>query len=133
MLGLFRERGRADAELRGTGRDIDEFELALGFDSGTWTHVGDADDFRMSAERAEIISHLRMTGAPTKPADVAEALNRTPEATRKLMWTMSNQGDLHALGDGNYVLPDAGNTGNTSNAPVTSVTALEQSPDGDGP
>lgn len=127
VLGLFRERGRADAELRGTGRDIDEFEIALSFDGGrgTWTHLGEASEFRMSEERAEIIALFRQDQQLMKPGEVAAALDRAPEATRKLMWTMGNQGQLHALGNGEYALPvGTGNSGNTGNGGVTTVTTV---------
>jgi hypothetical protein len=41
---LRRERGRAEAVLHLTGRDLHEQALALGFDAavGMWTIVGDA-------------------------------------------------------------------------------------------
>ncbi len=136
VLGLFRDRGRADAVLKGTGRDMDEFEIALRFDNGNWSHLGEASDYRVSEERGEIIALFRELGEPTTPAEVAEALDRTPGSVRKLMATMSKQGDLHALGDGYYELPDTGNSAHTGRAPVTgvsTVTTVEPSPDGDGP
>ena len=135
VLGLFRDRGRADAVLKGTGRDMDEYEIALRFDSGNWSHLGEASDYRVSEERGEVVALFRELGQPTTPAEVAEALDRTPGSVRKLMATMG-QGDLHALGNGQYELPDTGNSGNSGNAPVTgvtTVTALEQSPNGYGP
>jgi hypothetical protein len=136
VLGLFRDRGRADAVLKGTGRDMDEFELALHFDGGNWSHLGEASDYRLSEERAEILALVRDLGQPTAPAEVADALDRKPEATRKLMWTMGRQGELHALGNGQYELPDTGNSGNSGSAPVTGVTTVttpEPSPNGGGP
>ncbi len=42
-----------------TGRDIDETETALHFDktTGLWTALGNAEDYRRSQERNDIITY----------------------------------------------------------------------------
>ncbi len=56
--GLYRERGKHNAELRIVGRDLDEERtLALDFDKEfcLWDCIGDADDLRMTEQRQLIV------------------------------------------------------------------------------
>ena len=57
---LKRIRGRAEAELHITGRDVEETEQALRFDSGAmrWNLLGEADEIKQSAVRTEILGLL---------------------------------------------------------------------------
>ena len=78
-LVLNRERGRADAYLYVTGRDIEEEkELALSWDSttATWKIAGDAEEYRNSRERQEVEECLRTLGEPAGPKEVSEALGK---------------------------------------------------------
>ncbi len=44
LIGLFRKRGESDAVLKVTGRDLDEQELSMRFDThiGAWTLLGES-------------------------------------------------------------------------------------------
>src|SRR5262249_55515259 len=57
VLVLKRERGRHDAALFVTGRDLEEQEFALQFDPefALWSIAGDADEYRLSQERAVLL------------------------------------------------------------------------------
>src|ERR671920_1005594 len=62
VLVLKRDRGRADAYLHVTGREIEEeVELALRWDANlaSWSLVGDADEYRLSNERQHVLQTLR--------------------------------------------------------------------------
>ena len=79
VMVLKRDRGRGDAYLYVDGRDIEEpAELALTWnpDTACWTLAGDADEFRLSRERAEILRVLEEHGEPMTPTEVADALGR---------------------------------------------------------
>ena len=124
VLVLKRERGRADAFLYVTGRDIEEEkELALSWDSttATWKIAGDAEEYRTSKERQEIVDSLRSQGKPAGPKEVSEALGKTYNATKQLMWKMSQDGDIRSVG-GKYVpvTDDFDNQDNHGEAPPTS-------------
>jgi len=109
VLVLKRERGRADAFLYVTGRDIEqERELALSWDSTTasWRIAGDAEEYRGSKERAEIVECLRSAQGPMGPKEVSDALGKNYNPTKQLMWKMSNDGDLRSVGSGKYVVTD---------------------------
>jgi len=113
VLVLKRERGRADAFLFVTGRDIEqERELALSWDPGTavWRIAGDAEEYRGSKERAEIVECLRSAAGPMGPKEVSDVLGKDYNATKQLLWKMSNDGDLRSVGSGKYVV-----TGNFDN------------------
>src|SRR5215212_7124275 len=145
-LVLNRERGRADAYLYVTGRDIEEEkELALSWDSttATWKIAGDAEEYRNSRERQEVEECLGTLGEPAGPKEVSEALGKPYNNVKQLMWKMGNEGDLRSVGGGKYV-PVTDNLDNLDNRddvrfnegsatpgaviPVTEVTVTEGLP-----
>lgn len=103
---LTRKRGDADAYLMVDGKDIEEpRELALGWDSVTctWTAQGDAETYRLTRERREIVELLEREGEPMGPKEVAGALDRDYEPTRRMINRMAGAGQLKTAGYGKYV------------------------------
>jgi hypothetical protein len=133
ILLLTRERGQADGYLTVDGKDIkDRQELALGWDANacTWTIQGDAEQYKLSKARQEILHVVEMTDEPITPTYVADALGKNFNAVKKTMWEMSRDGQLSSTGSGRYTLV-TGNPGNPSNplkgestSPVTEVTEV---------
>src|SRR5215212_725841 len=77
ILVLKRDREQADAYLHVTGREIEEeSELALRWDTdlASWTLVGDAEEYRISKERQDIVRVLEEAEEPMSPKEVAELL-----------------------------------------------------------
>ncbi|MFN7947022.1 MAG: AAA family ATPase [Blastocatellia bacterium] len=103
-LVLKRERGRADASLFVTGRDVEEQEIALKFnpESGLWLALGDADEHRLSMARQEIIDLVRSAPEPVTPKVVAEQLSRHPGTVRWHLSEMAKNKDVYAVGNGTY-------------------------------
>ena len=130
---LTRERGQADGYLTVDGKDIkDRQELALGWDANvcTWTIQGDAEQYKLSKARQEILHVVEMTDEPVTPTYVADALGKNFNAVKKTMWEMSRDGQLSSTGSGRYTLV-TGNPGNPGNplkggstSPVTEVTGV---------
>jgi hypothetical protein len=114
-----RERGRSDASLHLTGRDIEEREIALRWTAeyALWEMIGDAEEYRLSQERQQVIDLLIRTGE-LGPTQVADLLDRKASATRKLLWTMAQQGQLVSSG-GKYSIGNPGNLGNLVTTPTT--------------
>jgi hypothetical protein len=115
VLVLKRERGRADAYLHVTGREIEEeAELALRWDQNTagWTIVGDADEYRLNEERAEVLRVLEEAGEPIGPRDVADALGADYNATRQRLYQMGRSGEVEVVGRGRYSIPNNPNKPN---------------------
>jgi hypothetical protein len=65
VMGLYRERGKHEARLLVTGRDIEERSLALTMDwqTGLWRCEGRADAFELAGRRAEIVEVIREMGS----------------------------------------------------------------------
>lgn len=103
---LSRDRGRSDAILTITGRDITEDELALNFDASimNWIVVGQALDYTRTLARQEIIDVLKKSGQPLGPKKVAESLNKNYTSVKNLMSDMAKAGDLAKPDRGKYTL-----------------------------
>jgi AAA domain len=106
-LVLKRARGQADGVLHVTGRDVDEAEYALSFQSaaGVWHLLdGPPEDHTLSDTRAAILRHVRHNpGSP--PKQIAEALQISHDNARKTCQRMAADGQLHADTAGRYRLP----------------------------
>ena len=126
---LKRDRGRADAVLFSTGRDIDESETALRFDKalGLWVLLGDASEYRTTHERHEIIELLRQVGDPMRPKEISEALGKPSGAIRFLLSKLTEEGAIKKTGYGQYTyIPTTNTTITTNNTNNTnSANSLE--------
>ena len=113
---LARERGRLDAVLNVTGRDLDEeLEIALEFDrqSGWWRELGPAEVWRLDRERAEVVALFDLVNEVTASI-VCEELDISPEAARQRLSRMARDGTLASPKRGVYTL----------STPVTTVTTF---------
>ena len=105
VLILKRDRAQADAVFFATGRDIDETETALQFDkaTGLWTALGNAEDYRRSQERNDIIK-LLAANDPMTPKDVAETLGKNSSTVRVLLRKMVMAGEIQHASEGAYTV-----------------------------
>jgi len=99
-----RVRGKTDAILHITGRDIEEREVALSWDSttGMWSELGEADEYRRSLERKEIIELLRQHPKGMTPKEIAEQLEKNRNTVRRLLMKMAAAGEVQLLAPGIY-------------------------------
>ena len=86
-----------------TGRDVEEIELALKMDAGIWTLLGEAEDYRTTKERVEI--KVLLKEGPMTPKEVSEILKKSRGTVKKLLWSMSKDGEVVSRGHGKYGLP----------------------------
>lgn len=117
VLVLKRDRGRGDAYLHVDGRDIEEpAEMALTWNADTacWTLAGDAEQYRLSQTRAEVIEVLGSSEEPMTPTEVADALGKSFNTIKQRLWHMSKEGQVLAS-DGRYSLPNNHNPRNPRN------------------
>lgn len=139
-LVLKRDRGKADAVLHVSGRDVDEQELAITFstETGFWTLAGDAENFRLTQDRQEIIDvihDLTKQNTQTTPLEIQKALNvsrekpKSRESVRYLLSKMTNAGDVTPF-NGIYIAnrPYSANTPNTPNTPNRYISSVEDTP-----
>ena len=118
VLVLTRDKSSADGVLYGRGRDIPEVETALSFDAPTcsWHILGDAQDYRISNERREILEVLRSSDEPMKPQEIANALDKDGPAVRRMLTRMATDGEVRRATYGKYSLPGGGHTGHTGHS-----------------
>lgn len=113
---LGHSRGRADAVLQVTGRDLEEGEWVLNFkrDLGQWKLAeGAPEDYQRTTARQAIIEVIRRAKIPLGPKDVAKEIKKSDQAVRKLMTEMAKSGELQKSDRGKYHIP--GNIPHLSN------------------
>lgn len=110
LLGLFRERLKADAVLKTTGRRIKEQELAMQWaeDVGSWSLVGTVEDIKRDSLKGKILEVVR-TNPDTTPTSVYNRLLETGNADagsydtiKRTMLRMAVAGELQSTGNGKY-------------------------------
>jgi hypothetical protein len=115
---LKRARNEADGVLSITGRDVEEAEHALTFDSttGAWQMLdGPATDHTLSTTRAAILRHLREHPGAT-PRTLAAPLDLSHDNARRTCARMADDGQLTTDGTGRYYAPLPGGTANLPGA-----------------
>lgn len=118
ILVMRRERGQHDATLMVTGRDVDETELALSFskDHCLWQLMGDAEDYRLSQERSEILA-LFAEGKPLSPKQVEALTGKPAPSVRKMLSRMTRDGQLTASARGYYQFAEPKHDGGDASNP----------------
>lgn len=137
ILLLKRERGKHDATLFTTGRDVEEDqELALRWNNSLtcWELLGNAEDCRRSDARNGILEALEEAGQPMSRTDLAlEVKGKSDdEAIRKVLRKMRDQGEIEMVGPQSrplYTLPrqQEGESGGGSNSPTTPSSPIHPS------
>ena len=77
-LGIYRERGKTDATLRVTGRDVEDSETAIKFDpaTGCWQVVGDASSVKTGTVQSSILTAITERGGQATVTQIAKWLDR---------------------------------------------------------
>jgi hypothetical protein len=129
IMVLERARGQADGVLHVTGRDVEEADYAMSFDShaGAWTKLdGPAGDYLMHDTRALIARFVRDYPG-SKPAEIADALQLDRGNVRQSCKRMTDKGQLRATPGGAYHPPETGSDAETE--PLVSHLSLSHSAD----
>jgi hypothetical protein len=109
-LVLKRARGETDGVLHLTGRDVEETEHALSFDTetGHWQMLTDrpADEYRLGDTRATILRFLREMGVAAGPKAISEHTKLAYGLVSKTCQRMSDAGQIHPAPGGKYIAPD---------------------------
>ena len=91
-----RHRGRADAELSITGRNVSERELALRFaaDLGTWELLGDAQEWAMSPEVDGGSYYIPVTRVTESQPGLEDCDGVTPKTRHRILELLREQGRM---------------------------------------
>jgi hypothetical protein len=110
VLVLKRQRGQNDATLFVTGRDLDERDIALRWESecAQWSIMGDAADYQLNKKRQEIVDLLLRHPTELTPSQAAGLLGKPVNRIKWLMWQMAKDGQLSVAG-GRYTVTNSAN------------------------
>lgn len=126
---LDRKRNASNATLRGTGRDMADYEYALDFDNGAWTLAGGslaraahaAEERQVAADMSEdmhrVLELVNTTGTGVRAGDVEKALGLDGETARKYLGRLHKRGYVEKPVPGLYT-------------PVPSVPVSHDDPQG---
>lgn len=104
---LILDRDSNGCTLYGRGRDIEEIETAVHFDSVTcrWSALGRAGDVHRSNERALILDALKEATEPLTPGDIAIEAQMKRGNVDRLLSKMVKAGEVLKAKRGKYVHP----------------------------
>lgn len=95
---LTRTRSAVDGVLKVIHRDLEKDpEIALELvdkEEGWWRYAGDAEEYKLSKERKEIMDVFAQSREPMKPSEVAELLDKKTATVSKLIRDLVESGHL---------------------------------------
>jgi hypothetical protein len=115
---LRRNADAPEATLKMLGRDIDKQDLALQFQDGFWSVLGDAATVHMSTERKDVLAVLGGSAVPLTPLQIATALGKPVTNIKRLLGKLRLDGLVIQPTYGFYALPSSnppGNSGHSGN------------------
>lgn len=104
---LNRTRSAADAVLKGVHRELEhdpDYALLWNSEQGLWEYAGDAEEYRLSKERREILEVLGNADSPMQPKEIAEATDKLTPNVSRLLQKMRDDGQVDNAGWGKYLL-----------------------------
>jgi hypothetical protein len=130
VLVLARGRNNADGVLHVTGRDVEENDYALSFDTGrgAWQMLdGPAIDHVVGDTRAAILRYLREHPG-SQPKAIADALGLNHNTARQTCTRMADAGQLVKDATGRYFADPADVAGQTSPTELSHLSQLSLDP-----
>lgn len=103
--GLYRDRGKQEANLVITGRDVEDLNLALEFDkkTGLWRYNGDYYALKITERRQEYLDLVADLDGSAQVREIAQNLGVTTSAARQQLSELVNAGHLRTSKMGRYV------------------------------
>jgi hypothetical protein len=101
---LTRPRNSPQGEMKITGRDIEERDLAVEFDktTGLWKCLGDSYTIKIKDTRKKILDLAGQSPVPITAEDVSDELSIKPSNARQTLRRMLKDGQLKSEGTGKY-------------------------------
>lgn len=101
---LVLDRDADGPKLYGRGRDIEEVEKALRFDTGKWSVLGNVDDVRNSDTRRKILAAMEAHSRPMSQKEIAEATDLKSGTVNARLRNLVEAGKVQKTSYGSYVL-----------------------------
>jgi hypothetical protein len=100
-------RGKAEAILEVTGRDIESIDIGISLNENLqWTYMGEAGDLQKSGERQAIVNLLSENpGAIFKSSDIAKTLQKKQTTVCYLLNKLMQDGIVLSGGYSKYYIP----------------------------
>lgn len=107
-LMVLSRSGSGTTMLAAQGRDLEPYEKAMQRDlrTGGWTITRGATLSAKTGERQELLDILKQSSAPTSLADLARAVGKQPDTTRRLLKGLMDEGSVRQPRHGTYALTD---------------------------
>lgn len=104
IIALLREKGKAEQNLRGRGRDINDFDIQIHYDPQTkcYQSLGDANAIELTDRRSEIIDALEYLGK-AQVKQIAEHTGQDRANTFRRLQDMANSELIIRTKEGNKV------------------------------
>ena len=102
LIVLDRKGGSFNAVLHIRGRDIEDQNLALQFDQGCWTIIGDATEVGATSLQEDILEYLHEAEEPCGPTEIGRGVGRQAGGLMKTLRRMVRDGRLHTPQKGKY-------------------------------
>ncbi len=114
---LNRRHNQSQGTIFITGRDVEERQIGIEFDSetGLWQATGLAPDAFLSPQRQAIIDCLTTADAPLFPRDIAKNTEQPNGNVRQLLGKLYREEVIEKDEQGRYYIPITGNSSNKSN------------------
>ncbi len=106
LLVLQRGRGKDEATLFITGRDIEEKNFALKFIDNRWEFLGDSDEYKKSQVRMKIIEILKEAEEPLSSKAIVELTDLKAGTVTSALYRMVKDGEILKPEKNKYVLPE---------------------------
>lgn len=104
LMIMQRRSGQADAVLHIHGRDVEPAELALKFDSEsfTWHLLGDASEVRATERQQQLYDTVRLHSGDFSPMDLIRATGFSNRYVHKQLAAMVGRGEVRKRTRGKY-------------------------------
>jgi len=101
LMGLYRERGKIEATLAITGRDVEDHSLALTMDwlTGLWQFQGDAHEIEVSLRKQEVLQALESLGKASLK-DIAKTVEQPESHTHNRLQDLAAEGLVLRIEEG---------------------------------
>jgi len=105
ILVLLKKTGQADAELKITGRDVEEAEYALRFERSllAWQLLGQSQEVQSTQKRQLVYDAIKNSTEPISPKELSEITELEAKYVQKSLPSLIEDGSIKRIDRGKYI------------------------------